>query len=105
MAANKVEDIIPASPDVSFTEPIISVSLDPDESDLVDFQLNVGNPSFTDDDTVDNDIEDLQRQVSQITDRIVSDSDNTGTQNNNNNDSSTDSHSETYYQIKVESED
>ena len=105
MAANKVEDVIPASPDVSFTEPIISVSLDPYESDLVDFQLNVGNPSFTDDDTVDNDIEDLQRQVSQITDRIVSDSDNTGTQNNNNNDSSTDSDSETYYQIEVESED
>ena len=105
MAANEVEDIIPASPDVSFTEPIISVALDPDESVVLGSELNVGNTSFTDDDTVDNDIEDVQRQVSQITDSILSDSDNTGTQNNDNNDSSTDSDSENYYQIEVESDD
>ena len=91
-------DFVPSSPVVEFPEPIISVDLNVDQGllsvDEVLDEVCVPDASFSNDETIDYELENVQLQVSDIANNLSE------SQPQNETTPATDSDSENYYEIE-----
>ena len=106
-------DFVPSSPVVEFPEPIISVDLNVDQGLLSVDEVRVPDVSFSNDETIDYELENVQLQVSDIANNLsesqpqnetipATDSDNNLSESQPQNETTpaTDSDSDNYYEIE-----